>query len=205
MKTFRELRQLAAEYEAERLSKTFDVVIVQRRDESAVSSIHKIPAIFERSELARHEREVKAAASRGLDPSQIAPPVALLDFSAWAYYPSCPKCLGRRLLLVGQVDHHLNGRAFSDAVFAQENPEVEARCARAHLPVRGRDRNCGWAGKAKDLAYPCFGCGMKSPSSVDGLCSGCRKNAKVRSAKTSKKGGRKKKGATIRRAGKAPR
>lgn len=173
-KKFRDLRQRAAEFELRALkAKGMDVVVVQRRSEGSPSPLHTTPAIFLVADLRRYERELADAKKAGVK-TEPPPPPPVLDFAAWSFYPTCPRCRGRRVQVdgVGLV----NGRTFDVVETVLEVAEsARASCLR---PVLGSSApssssDCGWAGTVAELCYPCFRCGKRSPGARSGVCSSC--------------------------------
>jgi hypothetical protein len=160
---FRQVRQLAAEYEAEQLRiQGYDVVVVGRRDPDEVSPANKIPAIFERAELNRYQAEQAAAGVAGIDPSRIAPPSPLLDFGSWRYPAVCPRCSGRRLEVKGV------GYIYHRSEVVELDPEAEVKCLRPRVGIASKD--CGWSGKVRDLHRRCYTCGEMREGVTDGTC-----------------------------------
>lgn len=168
---FRALRRRAAEFEAKRLSDDGRVVIViDRRDPDAETPIETIPAIFDRADLDEHQHECARAASEGRRAEDVPPPVPLLDYSAWSYFAVCPRCSGRRLEVQGVG--FVNGTEW-DAVEKLLAAPAKARAKCLRPSIEGAARNCGWTGKAGELLYPCFGCGVAKAGAAGGQCAEC--------------------------------
>lgn len=177
MSGWRELRTMAAEAERDRLvAEGRDVVLVERADPEAVSPNQRIPAIYDRAELERHARAREEAPKLGIRADSLPPPSPVLDYAAWRHYPVCPKCRGRMLRVEGCPGvSDVDWRDQDLAAKMSKHGSATVRCARPALgeDSRGRNRDCGWSGRAKDLLWPCFGCGTRRPGAVDGSCAEC--------------------------------
>lgn len=190
-KAFRELREKAARLEAERLTKQGYVVSVQLvRDPDSPTPLDRIPAIYEVSDLEAHKRAREAAKAAGIREDLVPPPVALLDYSAWTFYPTCPNCNARRLEVhgIGYID----GRDPElSTKLAAIDAGASARCLRPANEARP-ERSCGWAGTAGELRYSCFSCGERKAGAVSGECPECSGAPAPKSGGARKKAARKK-------------
>lgn len=157
MKNHRELRAMAAQQARRRMTKEGrDVVIVERRDNNAVSPLHTIPSICSKAEVEEWTR------SRAESPN-IPPPLPLLDFAAWTYKARCPSCFGTH------VDVELSDApgAIDDAALVEN---ADARCA---MP------GCGWSGRNFEVLRQCLVCGETHERVVDGACAQCTELAAI--------------------------
>lgn len=168
-----DFRARAAETEADRLRGLgYDVVVVERPDHDSPSPRKNgIPAIFEVSELERYKAELAAAPAQGVALDRVPPPTPLLDFSAWRFYPTCPNCSGRRLNVEGIGE--VNGRDFDVVTVILGLKHADVSCLRPKQYDPGDKRDCGWSGEARELSWPCFGCGLRKPGAARGTCPEC--------------------------------